>query len=306
MKAQRFLAHCLAYPWAMEPTTMALYAGMLMRAYARREGVAAGGMDEDDHGAPLKPSAAARTSSARRGSIAVVRVFGTIVQRASQLGPCEGGTGTEEIGAAIDAALADETVSQILMVFDTPGGSVFGVAELGDKIRSARGQKPIIGIADSMAASAGYWLLSQCSKAYCTPGGMVGSIGVYGAHEDVSKALAEMGVAVTLVSAGKFKVEGNPFEPLGEEARAYMQKSIDTYYGSFTSAVARGRGVPVDQVRTGMGEGRCLSAADAKAAGMVDDVMTFDQVVQSMVREQKPRGGRSALAAAKADLEMLS
>lgn len=303
MKSQRFLHHCMSTPWAMEPTAMSLAAALLAKGYAKRDGIVA---MEDDGPAPVM-AAGARATGNRQGSIAVVRVFGTIVQRASQLGPCEGGTGTEDIGAALNAALSDETVSQILMQFDTPGGSVFGVSELGDMIRSARAQKPIVGVADSMAASAGYWLLSQCSEAYCTPGGMVGSIGVYGAHQDISKAMDEAGFKVTLVSAGKFKTEGNPYQPLDEDARAEMQKSIDGYYSMFTSAVAKGRGVPVEQVRSGMGEGRCLSANDALKASMIDGVMTLGEVVNKMVRSQKAqqRSGRSAQAN-RNELDLLS
>lgn len=287
---------------------MAVYAAMLARAYGRRMGVSAGGMDEDDFGAPLKPDArAARPSSAPQGGIALIRVFGSIVQRASQLGPCEGGTGTEDIGAALSATVADETVSQILMQFDTPGGSVFGVGELGAQILAARAQKPVIGIADSMAASAGYWLLSQCSEAFCTPGGMVGSIGVYGAHEDISKALDEAGVKVTLVSAGKYKVEGSPFAPLEDEAKAAMQESIDSYYAMFTKAVAKGRGVGIDQVRDGMGQGRVLQADEALKAGMIDGVATFDELVRKMAsNRQSNRSTRSALAAARNRLALVA
>lgn len=339
MKSHRFLSHCMSSPWAMEPTAMSLAAALLAKGYAKREGVqiehdpvirvgygvtrtdvaaavagtarAADFMPalvamEDEGPAPVM-AAGARATGNRQGSIAVVRVFGTIVQRASQLGPCEGGTGTEDIGAALQSALSDETVSQILIQYDTPGGSVFGVSELGDMIRSARAQKPIVGIADSMAASAGYWLLSQCSEAYCTPGGMVGSIGVYGAHQDISKALENEGVNITLVSAGKYKTEGAPNSPLSDEARGAMQQSIDGYYSMFTSAVAKGRGVPVEQVRTGMGEGRCLSASDALKANMIDGVMTFGDVVKKMARAQQSqqRSGRSAQAN-RNELDLLS
>ena len=154
-----------------------------------------------------------------------------------------------------------------------------------------------MGIADSMSASAAYWLLSQCGEAYVTPGGMVGSIGVYTAHENVAKALESEGIEITLISAGKYKVEGNPFQPLGDEARAETQAQIDTYYRMFTSAVAKGRGVPVDQVRSGMGEGRMLLAEAAQKAGMVDGVATFGEVVARMRKTSRSSGARSALLA---------
>jgi len=294
MKFPHFLAFALNTPWAMEPSAMHTYAAMLARTYARKSGVAADiGHEADER---IEPSAKISGAGKRpSGSIALINVFGAIVQRASELGPCEGGTGCEDIGGALDAAVADETVSQILIRFSTPGGSVFGVQELGDKIRAAGKKKPVCGLADSMAASAGYWLLSQCGEAYVTPAGMVGSVGVYVAHEDVSKALEDAGIKVTLVSAGKYKVEGQPFEPLGDEAKGSMQSQVDTYYRMFTGAVARGRNVPVEQVRNGFGEGRMLMADAAKEAGMVDGVMTFDALVAKMMSTSRAsRSGRAS------------
>lgn len=300
MKTHHFLAHVLATPWAMDPTAMSVYAAMLARGYARRDGVAT-----EFATVPQAPVAGPRSAGGRSGSIAVVQVFGPIMQRASQFGPCEGGTGAEEIGAALAAAMADETVSQVLIEFDTPGGSVFGIAELGDQIRAMRATKPIVGIANSMAASAGYWLLAQCSEAYVTPGGMVGSIGVYTAHEDVTKALEALGVKVTLVSAGKYKTEMSPFAPLGEEAHANTQASVDEYYRMFTSAVSRGRAVPIDAVRGGMGEGRMLQAQAALEQKMVDGVATFAEVVRGMQRKEQQKPRRAALAAARNNLAIL-
>lgn len=289
----RFLSYCLQTPWAMDPAALSAYATMLVRAYGRK----AGALAMEDEGREPNAKVSGSAGNAASG-IALIRVFGAIMQRASDFGACESGTGAEDISRAIDAAMNDSTVGQILIQFASPGGSVFGIQELGDKIRSARATKPIVGIADSYAASAAYWLLAQCSEAYVSPGGMVGSIGVYTAHEDVSKALEDEGVKITFVSAGKYKVEGNPTEPLGEEAQAAMQSQVNAYYAKFTQAVAKGRGVPVEQVRTDMGEGRMLMADDAVKCGMVDGVMTFDQVVRKMAGSA--RSGRSAKASARA------
>jgi ClpP class serine protease len=139
----------------------------------------------------------------------------------------------------------------------------------------------------------------------------VGSIGVWMAHEDWSKAMAESGVVTTMVSAGKFKVEGNPYEPLGEDARTFMQSRVDDYYGAFVRAVARGRGVGVQQVRDGMGQGRVLGATEALNQGMVDGVAPVAEVVRGMQRQMKAssRPARSAgrlAAIARRELELLA
>jgi signal peptide peptidase SppA len=184
---------------------------------------------------------------------------------------------------------------------------------LSDAILSARAQKPVVAIANSLAASAAYWIGSQAGEFYVTAGGEVGSIGVWQAHQDYSKAMDEAGVKTTLISAGKFKVEGNPYAPLDEEAQGFMQSRVDDYYAAFTKAVAKGRGVPITQVRDGMGQGRVLGADAALAQNMVDGIASFDQVLSKMHKDAassakssppaKPKTSR--LAQARSELGIL-
>ncbi len=196
-------------------------------------------------------------------------------------------------------ALSDDTVGQILIDIDSPGGSVYGVAELADQIQAARSQKPVVAIANSLAASAAYWLGCAASEFYVTPGGEVGSIGVWQAHFDYSQAIASEGVKPTLISAGKYKVEGNPYEPLNDEARGFMQSRVDDYYGAFTKAVAKGRGMPIASVRDGLGQGRVLGADAAVAQKMVDGISTFDDVIAAMQKRTRSQN-RSANRLARA------
>lgn len=315
MKGKFLIADLLATPWALRREVLAGHMQVLAR-WLDRSAPAVSLSDAPDADRGNAFEARRRESNARVGSIggggiAVIPVVGTITQRAGMMTEWCGGTSTQQISAALAEALRDEAVGQILMEFDTPGGSVFGVAELGDEIHEAAKTKPVIGVANSLSASAGYWLMSQCSQAYVTPGGEVGSIGVWMAHEDWSKAMAESGVVTTMVSAGKFKVEGNPYEPLGEDARVFMQSRVDDYYGAFVKAVARGRGVGVQQVRDGMGQGRVLGAAEALAQGMVDGVAPVAEVVRGMQRQMKAssRPARSAgrlAAIARRELELLA
>ena len=116
--------------------------------------------------------------------------------------------------------------------------------------------------------------------------GQVGSIGVYGVHEDLSKAAERLGVKTTLISAGKYKTEGNPWEPLSDLARSEMQSKVDAHYRQFTDDVAFGRGVSPGAVVKGYGEGRMLLARPALAAGMVDEIGTLDGVLEGISIER--------------------
>ncbi|CAJ9610149.1 S49 family peptidase [Burkholderia pseudomallei] len=225
-----------------------------------------------------------RYRRAGNSAIVVLPLHGISLQRTDALGEALGFVNLWRFTQAFRAALADHFVSGIVIDIDSPGGSVYGVAELADEIYRARGRKPIAAIANSLAASGAYWIGSAASEFYVTPGGEVGSIGVVAAHQDFSKALGKAGIETTLISAGRYKVEGNPFAPLGSDARRYVQARVDEYFGMFVRAVARNRGVDIATVRAGMGQGRVLSANAAKAENMVDGIATFDDVLRMLAQ----------------------
>jgi ClpP class serine protease len=126
------------------------------------------------------------------------------------------------------------------------------------------------------------------------PSGEVGSIGVFCAHEDISKAAEQAGVKVSLISAGKYKTEGNEFEPLSDDARADLQSKVDAFYGMFIKAVGRGRRASQENVRNGFGQGRMVLAADAVKEGMADRVATMDD---TLARLGGATGSTSQMAA---------
>jgi ClpP class serine protease len=100
-------------------------------------------------------------------------------------------------------------------------------------------------------------------------------------------------VKITLISAGPYKTEGNPFEPLGDEAEAAIQEQVDTFYSMFLSDVALGRGASVNTVASSYGEGRTMLAKKALAAGMVDRIDTLENTALRLARTSKP-AARSA------------
>jgi signal peptide peptidase SppA len=309
MKRQLLIAEFLSTPWALMPERMNAVAGVLARW---ESGAAASAEVMATVQADREARDAKRTQNVRAGggAISVLPLYGIVTQRGNladdMSGP--GSVSTQRFSAALREAMADETVGQILIDIDSPGGSVYGVGELAAEILQARSTKPIIGLANSLSASAANWVGSACTEMYVTPGGEVGSIGVWQAHQDVSKAMDEAGVKTTLISAGKFKTEGNPYTALDAEALAFMQSRVDDYYQAFTKGVAKGRGVGIDAVRNGMGQGRVLGADAALAEKMVDGVMTFDDVVRKMQRSAKADArptGASRLARAERTLQML-
>lgn len=173
----------------------------------------------------------------------------------------------------------DPTVGTIVMDFATPGGLVTGTAEAAQAIADAAKRKTVIALINPLAASAGYWLASQCNQIISTISGEVGSIGVFMVHTDCSKFNEMQGFKVTYIFAGEHKVDGNSDEPLSEDAREYFQKEVDVIYDKFTKAVAKGRGVTQEEVIAKFGKGRCMMADMAKRFGLIDEIAPIDTVL---------------------------
>lgn len=218
-------------------------------------------------------------SADKPGSVAVLPLYGIINQRVSGDVSGPSGTSVQDFTQQLRQAVNDPNVKAIVIDVDSPGGSVSGVDELATEIFNARKQKKITAVSNCLCASAAYWLASQASEVCVSPSSLTGSIGVYQLHEDDSEALASQGVKVSVISAGKYKTEGNSFQPLDDEARTAMQGMVDDFYSLFTRAVARGRGVAVKAVAGGFGQGRVLTAQDAVKQNLADRIATLDDVL---------------------------
>jgi signal peptide peptidase SppA len=220
-------------------------------------------------------------------------VHGVIAHRAHMVQRMcgTGGASAEILEAQIRAAVEDPTVRSIVLDIDSPGGSVYGVAELGAAIFDARQKKPIAAVANATSASAAYWIASAAHEIFVTPSGEVGSIGVFAKHVDSTKADEVAGKVTTIISAGKYKAEGAG--ALTDDAKAFLQSRIDAYYTDFVKAVAKHRGVSVEAVRDGYGQGRSLGAKAALEAGMVDGIATLNDVISKYARRTTETANRT-------------
>lgn len=288
MKYQRLLAYINQMPLAILESKWAEIRGFL-------QAKADGAMFSQEEILAVTGGRRDRSSEAHMfGSVAVIPVVGVLSKRMNMLEDISspGGTSTEVLTQQIRAALADPAVKSITLDINSPGGSVFGIPELGAEIAAARTQKPITAVINPMAASAAYWLASQATEVVSTPSGTAGSIGVFMAHDDISGMQTRTGIKTTLISAGKYKTEGNIFEPLTADAIVHFQNQVDEIYAMFVKAVASGRSVTQKAVKEQMGQGRMLLAGEALRAGMVDRIATLEETLTRMNNPSYSRGAK--------------
>ena len=172
---------------------------------------------------PRTPSNGAPTGS----GIAVIPMHGVLAPRMNMMSDMSGGATFEDATAQLRDAVADTTIGTIVLDWDSPGGSCAGATEFAAEVLTARKVKPVIAHANFEMCSAAYWIGACASEVIAAPSAFIGSIGVYTIHEDLSEFLAQLGVKLTYISAGKFKVDGNEAEPLSDHARERMQANVN-------------------------------------------------------------------------------
>ncbi|MBJ3764402.1 S49 family peptidase [Maribius pontilimi] len=220
--------------------------------------------------------------------IAVIEIAGTLVHRGAWIGQSSGLTSYEGIAAQLQAASADPAVSGIALDIDSFGGEVAGAFDLADRIRAARAQKPVHAFVAEHALSAGYVLASQADWIVLPRTGGVGSIGVVALHTDMSGALDQKGIAVTLVHVGSHKIDANPYQPLPEAIHNQMQRELEVVRFLFAETVAAGRGDRLTQAAALATEAAVFRGADAIAAGLADEIA--DPVTAFHAFAATPRG----------------
>jgi signal peptide peptidase SppA len=232
-----------------------------------------------------QPAAIAAASSRANAAaelldgVAVVNLSGTLMK---SVGSLSSGTSTVNARRQIRQAVADPAVKAILLRIDSPGGTVAGTSDLADEVTAAiAAGKPCYAYVEDLAASAAYWIASQCDKVYSNATAMIGSIGTYMTVQDYSAAAAQKGVKVHVVRAGAMKGVGTPGTEITAEHLGELQRLVNDLNSQFVSAVAKGRKLSAE-VAAGLADGRVHVGRNALSLGLVDGIQSFDATLTAL------------------------
>ena len=217
-----------------------------------------------------EPAAAAQTAPpVDSDGVAVIRASGIMLPRVNPA--------IMDWGIACSPALIADRAEQavaagasgVLIIWHSPGGSVFGVADAAERLAAVNAAVPVVSAVEWLCASGAYHLASQSSAIVVQTSALCGSVGVYTLRVDISEALDDDGISVILISRGDGKGDGMPHQPMTAAEQARTAATVDHYYGLFAGAVASGRGVTRQRVAGEWGA-RTLPGSAAVAAGMAD------------------------------------
>jgi signal peptide peptidase SppA len=222
-------------------------------------------------------------------NIAIIDIIGPIVPRVR--GMSSGSVGAQQIRNDFIAAFESEDIKGILLNVDSPGGDARGISELAQTIQRARDKntKPIYAYAAGWMASAAYFISAASHRIVANDWASVGSIGVViGVPPQLPDDNIEF---VSTTSPYK-----RPDHSTDAGKKIYQDKA--DYMGQlFIEAVAELRGVTTEKVINDFGKGGTLVGKQAKSAGLVDAIGTFDSTLRSLITSKALDGNQTVPAA---------
>jgi signal peptide peptidase SppA len=288
----------LAHPWSLTPEAMTVVAGVMARGFAL-------GTDSEMERVALVNRKTLQQPKA--GSLAIIPVHGVIAPRPNWFTEIFGGSTYQQLGQQLTEAMSLPAIKTIILDIDSPGGSVAGNAEFATQVMKARAVKPVVAQVQFLAGSAAYHIASAATAIYAAPSALVGSIGTYMMHDDITAALDAMGIKRTFISAGKGKLLGNPSVPLDDAGTARLTAMVDEAYAQFVDNVVRGRGAGTTAAKVrNEWQAHLYGAADALALGMIDKVVTLEETLARLLAaspEAVDREATTHLSAGNTDQE---
>lgn len=234
---------------------------------------------------PVKNAKASGLAVDAAGGVAIVGVRGPLEKRGSWLLSAFGGSSYLSVRASLNAAMDDKSVEEIMLLVDSPGGSVDGLADLGDFLRDARGRKSVTSFIDGMGASAGYYLAAQGSEVVASRTSLVGSIGTIATLYDLSEQFKKAGIEPVVITTGPLKGTGVPGAEVTDEQKKELQDIVDFYFDDFKAAVLAGRdgrgGLNAKTLKP-LATGGVWDAPEAMKLGLVDRLGTFEETVAGL------------------------
>ena len=156
----------------------------------------------------------------------------------------------DNIVTALREAFEADDVKGVILRINSPGGSPVQAGYINDEVRRLKAKykkdkgrdMPVYAVAVDLCASGGYYIAVAADKIYVDKGSLVGSIGVRMDGFGFQKAMEDLGVERRLLTAGDHKGMLDPFSPLKEQDRTFVQTLLDQLHGQFIRVVKEGRG----------------------------------------------------------------
>jgi protease IV len=185
----------------------------------------------------------------------------------------------------------DSSIKAIILHVNSPGGGVAASEEIYREVKRIHNEKKkrIVVSIETVGASGAFYVASAADKIYADQGSIVGSIGVIAQWVNYGDLLKWAKLKDVVLKTGEFKDTGNPSRDLTPAEQAYMQSLIDNMFGQFVKAVADGRGLKFEDVKS-IANDKVWTGEQAMSMKLIDSVGDFEAAVEDTAKSVGIKG----------------
>jgi protease IV len=185
----------------------------------------------------------------------------------------------------------EDDIKAIILHVNSPGGGVAASEEIYREVKRIRDDKKkrIVAAIETVGASGAYYVSSATNKIYADNGSIVGSIGVIAQWVNYGQLLQWAKLKDITMKAGEFKDTGSPTRDMTPAEREYLQGMIDNMHGQFIQAVADGRKMKFDDVKS-IANGKVWTGQQALPMKLVDQLGDFQAAVEDTAKSVGIKG----------------
>ena len=206
------------------------------------------------------------------GEIALVRIQGMLMD-------------SQNIVRQLSDYRHNPGVRGILLRIDSPGGAVAPAQEIYSEIMKLRADhKTVYASMGTVAASGGYYIACAADYVLANPGTLTGSIAAVMAFSNIEELTNKIGVKPVVIKSGKYKDVGSPLRAMNPEERKLLQNVVDDVHQQFVQAVAKGRGLPVSEVKE-IADGRIMTGQQALKLKLIDEIGGLEKTLELLAKK---------------------
>ncbi len=194
----------------------------------------------------------------------------------------------EVLVAALKSAFEDKGAQAVVLRFNSPGGSPVQAGIVYDEIRRLKKlhDKKVYAVVEEVCASGAYYIAAAADEIYTDKASIVGSVGVLMDGFGFTGTMEKLGVERRLMTAGANKGIGDPFSPLTDQHRVYVQAMLDQIHQQFIRVVKEGRGERLKETPETF-SGLFWNGEQAVAMGLADRLGNLDYVAREVVKAEE-------------------
>ena len=159
----------------------------------------------------------------------------------------------------------------VLVIIDSPGGTVTGSEQLFKSLRKLSEKKTVIAVVEGSAASGAYIAALGTERIFAPRSAIIGSIGVIFQYPNFHQLLQKIGVDVESIKSSPLKASPNGLEPTSAEAKAAVASLVADSYGWFKSLVQERRAMDAATL-VKVSDGRVFTGAQALPLKLIDEI----------------------------------